>query len=157
MANFPLLWSALWPFSGPTPSCPHLFLCSGDQNWMWCSRWGLASAECGNDFSISAGDALVDATQHPFGFFLPWQHPGHSHWACCPAGRPELLELLLSWVDPTLCYTLDTFPRFKTSHLLNFMRFLLAHSYKGLPAGLLSQSVLFPPSLVSSVGFLRAH
>lgn len=93
----------------------------------------------------------------PLGFFLPWQHPGHSHWACCPAGHSELLELLLSWVDPTLCYTLDTFPRFKTSHLLNFMRFLLAHSYKGLPAGLLSQSVLFPPSSVSSVGFLRAH
>jgi len=83
------------------PSLSTSFLYSRDQSWTQSSRFGWV--EWGNDF-ISSGDALVDATQHPAGFFAAAVHCSLI-LSLLSTRTPRSLstELLPCQVDPSLC------------------------------------------------------
>lgn len=116
-------WCSLWLFSGPSPACP-----SGTQHF----KCSLANTEWGKYFFICAGDALVDAAQHPVSC-LAAAASCSLMVSCLSTRNPRSVdtELLLRWVDTSLCCTSGLcFSRCKTLHLtlLNLIRFLLAHS-----------------------------
>lgn len=71
--SFPGFGSSLWPFSGPFPTCPHLFfLYSRDQN---CSRHELSGVERDTALAVLVMPWLM---QPRILISLLQQHSGHS-------------------------------------------------------------------------------
>lgn len=103
MAGFPVLGSSLWPFSWPSPACPHLCNIEGTKSehsilgvaWQTLSR-------VGDWLNFLCWWCPCDATHHPIG--LLQQHNSLSLlFTRTPSST--CTDLFPRWTDPSMCCT----------------------------------------------------